>query len=470
MNTTYLFYDIETTGLNHCFDQILQFAAIRTDVKLQELERVNLTVKLNKDVIPAPAAVITHRIGVEQFQQGVAEIDALTTIHRLFNTPGTISLGYNTLGFDDEFLRFSFYRNLLPPYTHQFANHCSRMDLYPITIMFYLFKPQVLSCWPRVNEKISLKLANISAANQLAQGQAHTAMVDVEATLALARKFMQEPPMWKYLSGYFNKNIDIQRQQQLTQGEALLICGKFGANQNFLAPVLHLGPHDYYKNQNLWLRLDTENLSGVSEDNLHDKIFVLRKKHGEAEILLPMKSDYMHLLSESRLRLYQENKRWLRENSHLFQSLCRHYRSYTYPKVPHCDADAALYDVGFPSDNEEKLFQQFHRALPEKKWQIAEKITHPIRNLQALRIMGRHFFDFLPDSKQEIFKKYLEKSLFSASEQAPLDYRNQRKLTIPAALHELKSLQTAESNPELIILLSNLNDFFNNHRFSQKFS
>lgn len=32
---TYVFYDIETTGLNYAFDQILQFAAIRADASVQ---------------------------------------------------------------------------------------------------------------------------------------------------------------------------------------------------------------------------------------------------------------------------------------------------------------------------------------------------------------------------------------------------------------------------------------------------
>ena len=38
MKKTYLFYDIETTGLNKAFDQVLQFAAIRTDRQLNEIE------------------------------------------------------------------------------------------------------------------------------------------------------------------------------------------------------------------------------------------------------------------------------------------------------------------------------------------------------------------------------------------------------------------------------------------------
>jgi len=42
MKKTYLFYDTETTGLNKSFDQVLQFAAIRTDLDLNEIERHEL--------------------------------------------------------------------------------------------------------------------------------------------------------------------------------------------------------------------------------------------------------------------------------------------------------------------------------------------------------------------------------------------------------------------------------------------
>src|SRR3972149_2565554 len=186
MQNSYLFYDIETTGLNKCFDQVLQFAAIRTDLDLNELERYEIFIKLNPDTIPSPTAVLVHQLSLEKIQHGINEYEAMCEIHRLFNTPGTITVGYNTLGFDDEFLRFSFYRNLLTPYTHQFANQCSRMDIFPMTVMFYLFKNGVIQ-WPNKEGKLSLKLEELIKANQLAHGRAHDAMVDVEATLALAR-------------------------------------------------------------------------------------------------------------------------------------------------------------------------------------------------------------------------------------------------------------------------------------------
>ena len=62
MTSNYLFYDIETTGLNKAFDQVLSFAAIRTDPGLNEIERHTITVKLRPDIIPSPGAILTNRI------------------------------------------------------------------------------------------------------------------------------------------------------------------------------------------------------------------------------------------------------------------------------------------------------------------------------------------------------------------------------------------------------------------------
>src|SRR5581483_9908628 len=98
---SYLFYDIETTGLNKSFDQILQFAAIRTTLDFKEIARTEISIKLNQDVIPSPDAILIHRLGIDTMLQGITESAAAYKIHQLFNTPGTISLGYNTLGFDD---------------------------------------------------------------------------------------------------------------------------------------------------------------------------------------------------------------------------------------------------------------------------------------------------------------------------------------------------------------------------------
>jgi len=459
MNKTYLFYDIETTGLNPCFDQVLQFAAIRTDLKLRELERYELRVKLNCDVTPSPAAIITHRIGMSELQTGIDEYAALLQIHHWFNTPGTISLGYNTLGFDDEFLRFSFYRHLLPPYTHQFANECSRMDLYPLTVMYYLFKPSVLRQWPQVNQQPSLKLERLNEVNQLVVGQAHNAMVDVEATLALARNYSQEREMWDFLLGYFSKETDLNRMNQL-DSEALLVDGKLGSQQNYLAPVLKLGQHCQYKNQTLWLRLDLENLIETTVDNIPKTTYVIRKKFGESELLLPVKPRYLEKVSLDRQQLAKKNKTRLQENPELLTAICNYHRQYIYPKIPGIDPNAALYDLGFPTPHEENLFRQFHQAPASQKMTIAQQFSHPVHQQLALRIMGRHFPNELTAEQLNLFNQYLQKSLYGCEDGAGIDYRGQYKLTVPVALTDLNTLKNSALSAEQLALLDEFNNYY----------
>ncbi len=442
---TYLFYDIETTGLNKSFDQVLQFAAIRTDLELHTLEEYEFQIRLNPDVIPSPEALITNRISIRELLRGEIEIEALIKIHQLLNTPGTISLGYNTLGFDDEFLRFSFYRNLLPPYTHQYANQCGRMDIYPITLLYYLFKPDLIK-WPKINGRISLKLADLLAENDLATGAAHNAMVDVKATLALAKKLQEYPEMWEFACGYFHKETDIARLAKLS-GEALLIQGQIGSRDSYIAPVLSLGQHYHYKNQTLWLRLDQEALSKTISDNIPEFTYVFRKKLSESPLLLPIQDRYLEKISTERLALREQNKKWLHENPEILREIQEYHRNYQYPTIPDVDVDAALYEIGFSSRDEEMLFAKFHQAAPENKAKIAEKFPNKTRQALAYRILGRFYPEFLTKEAQAIFQDYQGKETF-------IDYRGQKKLTAIMAEEKINHLlSTAALDDQQIEIL-----------------
>ncbi|MDE5023098.1 exodeoxyribonuclease I, partial [Francisella tularensis subsp. holarctica] len=73
-----------------------------------EIERFNLFEKLTPDTTPSPMATLTHNISIAQANTGIAEYQAILKIHKIINAPGTISICYNTLGFDDELLSFAF--------------------------------------------------------------------------------------------------------------------------------------------------------------------------------------------------------------------------------------------------------------------------------------------------------------------------------------------------------------------------
>jgi len=449
---TYLFYDIETTGLNKAFDQVLQFAAIRTDLELNELERYELKVKLNPDVTPSPYAVITHHIGIKESREGMTEIEAIKQIHQWLNHPGTISVGYNTLGFDDEFLRFSFYRNLLPVYTHQYANQCSRMDIYPMTIMYYLFKNATLQ-WPKKAEKISLKLEDLNAANAFFSGRSHHAMTDVEITLELSRCLYKEPKMWEYLLGYFNKSIDNQRSQDAKGDVSLMVSGKFGSDREFLSPVMYLGDHQHYKHQ-LWLRLDLELLSTTTSETIATTTWAIRKKVAEPGFLLPQKPHYWEKVKPEIMEIVKRNQLWLKANPGLLQEIKQYHSHYLYPVIPETDVDAYLYLNGFWSKEEEQFCRRFHVVDPSEKSLMTERLKSPRLKELATRLLGRHYPEAMTQTQNEFFAGYLQRV---NDQPGVVDFRGEVRLTPARALSDIQTIRKKkELSMEQIGLLDEL--------------
>ena len=468
MKKTYLFYDIETTGLNKAFDQILQFAAIRTDRQLNEIERHAIKVQLRPDVIPSPSAIITNRISVDNFKSGLCEFEAIRQIHQLVNEPETISLGYNTLGFDDEFLRFSFYRNLLPTYAHQYLNGCRRMDLLPMAVMFWLYRRTAIT-WPQINGKPSLKLEHIREANQLVGGESHDAAVDVAATVELARRFFKHKKMWNYLMGYFDKETDAHRIAEIPASfqsalgkhrNALIVGSEYGPQLMYQAPVLSIGKSIPYTNQTLWLRLDLPELKETKADAIDETTWIVRKRYGEPGILLPPNQKYLKFLSEARKAMVSENLNWLQSHPTRFQQIASYHRHYTYPYIANLEPEAALYQIGFFNRSDEKLFKKFHSDALEEKEKIVDRLTSPDARTLAIRLLGRNYPKRISKNLAGEFEDYLRRVNPMRPEEAMVDYKGEPRLTPSGALSEIKRLKkTARLNKNQIQLLDDLHNY-----------
>ena len=442
--STYLFYDLETTGLNKCFDQVIQFAAVRTDMKFNELERYSTFVKLRPDVIYAPGAIITNRISICESMSGLCEYEAIRKIHRLFNQPETISIGYNSLKFDDEFLRFSFHKNLLPPYTHQYNNGCYRMDLLPITTCYYLYKNDALK-WAKVNGQPTMKLEYLNIANKLAAGKAHNALVDVEATVELARRLSKEGDMWTYLTGYFNKKEDVKRVSSLPpffdSGKekhkwGLMIGTRYGPDQAYQIPLLYLGDSVPYSNQTIWLRLDSPGLRDARIGEIAEKTSIVRKRYGEAEFMLPPEGRFMNHLPDERLAVIEENRKWLQKNDYILDEIINYYCQYEYPFIPELDADAALYQMGFPDSVDEGLCRSFYSALLEDKSKLIGQFKKQEFNVLAERILCRNYPSISPPESVTKFHRYIKKHRHN-NQHPLLDFKGEAQGSFKDVLEEI---------------------------------
>ena len=475
---TYLFYDLETTGLNPAFDQPVQFAAIRTDTELNEVERYDLAIALRPDVVPSPRAMLVHRIGPETLSNGRSEYEAVQWIHALVNRPQTISVGYNSLGFDDEFLRFAFYRNLLPPYTHQYHHDCGRMDLLPLAAVYRLFKPAVLQ-WPENNGRPSLKLEALAAANRLAAPPFHTAMNDVTALVALARRLKAEGDTWQYLCNRFDKAVDQEQIRQTAPAFsspagphrlALLISSEFGSANAHLAPALGLGASTPYPNQRLWLRLDLPELAEAAISNVPETTRVVRKKYGEPPLVLPPLPRYWAQLDAPRQALAQQNLNRLQHQPRLLAEIAAFHRAYRYPEVPGVDPDAALYDHGFWQKEDLAAFARWHQAPATERAAQINAFADPLARVLGLRILFRNFAGPHPEPVEKARRTHLERINPPPGAPGPVDYRGRPKLTPAEARAEIAGLLSRAEITEEDRRLLNALDRFIVQRFEGKAS
>ena len=442
---TYLFYDLETSGLNPSFDQVLQFAAIRTDTELNELNRYEIHCQLRPDIVPHLSAILTHRISpLAAIDSHLpTERDAIHQIHALVNEPGTISVGYNTLGFDDEVLRFSFFRNLLPPYTHQFSNQCSRMDLLPITVFYYLFAPNTLN-WPTQDGKVSLKLENLNAQNNWVAGQAHNAMTDVEVSVALAKQLRNNPSMWAFCTGYFDKQQEKQRfsDWSLANKQALWVHHRLGSDQQFIAVVAYLGQHRHYRNQTLFLRLDQVDFREVSDDQWLDAHWVYKKKWGEPGFLLPMKQRFCDGLTAQRYELAQANWAWLQQNPAYWDKLQAYHLDYKYPIEPQADTDSVLYQHGLICEQDQHISQQIHQVDLTTQQQLIDQFTTSELCDLAWRMIARNHHDQLPEQDQNKAQIFFWHQLTDAI----IDYRRRPKYNLVQAREDWLKQEADKAN------------------------
>ncbi|AJC48908.1 exodeoxyribonuclease I [Allofrancisella guangzhouensis] len=478
-NQTFLFYDLETSGINNSFDQILQFAAVRTDLNFNEIERFNFFVKLNPDTTPSPMATITHHISIaEANSKGISEYQAVRKIHKIINTPGTISMGYNTLGFDDEFLRFAFFKNMLPPYTHQYKNSCFRADLFPIVACYYLFFNEALK-WPEIvdeegKEKVSLKLENLNSVNNLcSDGRAHDAIIDVLVTVELAKKLQNaNPKMWQFLLDKFNKQNDEQVLNQLDIGinlndtqykQAIAVSGVFGFNNNFMSAVLDLGQHHHYKNQEIFLRLDSYLFSDFIEEfgSLESEYWRLTvsKKWGDIPVILPAKTRFVGKLSEQKLGMIKANKEFMKSNLDTFANFIDYVLEHKYATIENIDTDAAIYQSDFMTTADEKGCELFHSLAIVQKVQMLSQLPKNYYD-RAVRIIGRLDFLKLPEKAQYEFQKYLNKIVSLEEDELLVDHRGCKRVTLEKIYKEIEHLrETQELTQEQHSLLYELEEY-----------
>ena len=201
---SFFFYDLETSGLRAREDRIMQFAGQRTTLDLEPVgEPVNVLVKMTDDCLPSPSAIgVTGITPQATLLDGVSEAEFCKFVQEEVFVPGTCAVGYNTVRFDDEFMRATFWRNFYDPYEWEWQDGRSRWDMLDVVRLTRALRPEGIE-WPVREDGVPTnRLELLTAANGLEHAHAHDALSDVYATIAVAQMIREKQPK---LFGYLLK-------------------------------------------------------------------------------------------------------------------------------------------------------------------------------------------------------------------------------------------------------------------------
>ena len=365
---TFLFHDYETFGTSPSLDRPAQFAAIRTDEAFTPIgEPEVFYCQPADDYLPQPGAVmitgITPQIAREK---GDNEAAFAKRIHDIFTVPETCVVGYNNVRFDDEVTRNVFYRNFYDPYAWSWQHGNSRWDLLDVMRACYALRPEGIN-WPENDDGLpSFRLEHLTKANGIEHSNAHDAMADVYATIAMAQLVKaRQPKLFNYLYTYRSKQklttlIDVPQMKPLVH-----VSGMFGADRGNTSWVAPLAWHPENRNAVIMVDLagDMSPLLALDADALRERLYTAKADLGD-ESAVPVKLVHLNkcpVLAQAntlrpedadRLGINRQacmaNLQILRDNPQIREKVLAIFAE-AEPFVPSDNVDAQLYN-GFFSD------------------------------------------------------------------------------------------------------------------------
>lgn len=207
MAKTFYWYDYETWGIDPRYTRPSQFAGIRTDLDFNQIgDPLSIYAKPNDDLLPEPDAVLITGITPQKAsEEGYPEAEFAKLVHQQIAAPDTISLGFNTLRFDEAFNRYMFWRNFYDPFEHSWKNGASTWDIIDMVRLTRALRPDGIN-WPTENGKPTNRLEKLSVANNIEHADAHDALSDVRATIAVAKLIKDnQPKLFDYLFTHRDK-------------------------------------------------------------------------------------------------------------------------------------------------------------------------------------------------------------------------------------------------------------------------
>lgn len=451
--TTFYWYDYEIFGVNARKSRPAQFAGRRTDFDLNPIQGEEgevLYCQPPRDQLPAPEKCLQTGITPQLCEErGLKETEFAGEIWERLNVPATVSIGYNSLVVDDEVNRFLFWRNFLEPYTHGYANGCSRWDLFPLVCACWALRGESIR-WPQREDidpaeyppaagrtGVCFKLEYLAEANGI-EVREHDPLGKVEAMIGIMRLLKEREPrllQWAFENRTTSKVLAAVSGMR----PVVWVSPRFGSARGCTGIVA-----SFYQNKNdcwMWdLTEDPTELSKLTAEELSRRLFPSREDRLAGVQKLPVLNlkanaspfvcGSLKVLSPARAAKYginlgviEENRRKLHEIAPLVQSTFAEMleaRFVDEEQGEEKDTDTSLYSSAFPSINDKAWFRKIRAATPEELKVLAESgqihFDDPQFTEMLLRYRARNYPETLSEADREHWHGLCRRRLFEGAD------------------------------------------------------
>ena len=421
---SYYFYDLETSGINPRWSRIVQFAGQRTDDDFNPIGQPdNWLVKLTPDILPDPYAVMVTGITPQKtIEEGYTEAEFLELLHQNVFLPNTTMLGYNTLRFDDEFMRFTLYRNFYDPYEREWRDGASRWDIVDLVRMTRALRPKGIEWAVTSDGKPTNRLELLSKANQLEHTHAHDALSDVYATIDIARLVKRaQPKLYNHLRSIKGKKQVAGLLESLADQPIVHTSGRYSSSNLGTSVVAILGPHPSNNNAVLAydLRYSPRAFAESTPKELAHLAFTPSRQLKKGEFRLPVKAIHLNKspalapisvldeASQARINLTRKqvtaHHQELKQLGDFYDRMRTVFEQDNFTEIP--DVDTQLYG-GFVSDADKSRMQQVRVMSPEQLADYQPNFNDERLQHLLLRYRARNFPHSLDKEDGQLWEQF----------------------------------------------------------------
>ena len=456
-----VFYDFETCSSNVSYGQIIQAAAVLVNDNFQELDRFEGRCKLSPGIVPEAMALLINKTTPKILKEtNLSHYQMLRQLVDKFKEwKNSTFIGYNSINFDEEFLRRTLFKNLEYPYLTN-TNGNERGDLFSLARACHLYYPDCIKTPISDKNNPVFKLEKLAPINDIKHDKAHSAMGDVLATIEIAKLLSKKAPnVWKASLMTTNKD----KSFQLIKNEQLFCTDFFyyGKSVPFILTFVCQHPQwgypmcfDLKADPSYYFNLSIQEL----KKELDKKPKVIRTiKHKKHPIIMNPSyginfDNYKQLgvnKLKQRAKLIRENKEFAKKVASILDDEARERQELesqedVYP-------EESIYKQ-FPSDHDNKIMPEFHKADWKDKFSVLQKFKDERMQYFGKKILYEESPQSLPKEEYNSVHKEIASRILSINEE--------KWNTIPRTYSEIDTLRNKFKNDkEKLKALQNINSY-----------